>query len=904
MPPSGGISPEDQSQVELLPQSVGGPDDFGYTWDDGVAFNWIDATLGTDTGLVGDTMWEAAGPVSLPFPFRFYEEIYSHVFISGFGYLSFDQDYYWPRQQRSMPSMERPNNVIAPFWTVTYLQNSGGNGKVYYHSGGVAPNRYFVVEWHNVQGGTVNDPSGGDENYRFEVVLFETGDILFQYHTMTFNDWRYYASIGIEDPSGNGLGYMDYYNYWERLPYANKAIRFYRPAPAARVSITPLTQGEFNQPGGSAVFTIPVRNTGELGSDVYDISFSSVWPVELYADDGVTPLTDTDSDGVIDTGPVSQNSIKKFIAKVKAPAGTAVGAANTSTITVTSSLDIGKSKIVTLQSAIPTSFAQVYRDNSKNGMLSLYLVQPAGQKEKFVTESWSGGWDPAIAEAPNGNFIYTWSRGHCIDDTNCNIYVSEIEYTVVNKYGEIVRPVTKLTNLSSATMHTYDSNPVVAVASNGRIGIVWYRYQYQSIDPYLYNFNIYMALLDSNGSPVYSPANLTNNNSWGNYNTLNAPDFYNPRIAATGDNRFVLAWQRYMRTSNDTSLDYSLNDIYYAVRDSNGGSVLVPTQFTSDTWGTSTYEGYRYPNLADLANNRVLLTFSRESDSDIYIAVLGSDGSVIKGQTNLSLDSQTYFDYAPDAVQLSDGKIAVAWEGYQGMYKIRFAILDAAYNKIAGPTTLTNPAAVFGENSVSISADQSGRAVLTWRDTHYYNNIPRNLYYALVSSSGAIVTQPMIFRMSEGSYPYIETSSGYGNTTYSSIGPNPDGALTMSGSVYGATPGGAAIVPVSYTNHGNSKAEDITLTLTYSIDLTYLSDTSGITPSLGAGTVTWDLSALQFLEENTFLLNLGVPEEAAIGDLFPLTLDLSVADDTNLSNNTFNANVMAGLQLFLSFVNR
>ena len=33
------------------PQAAGGPDDFGYTWDDSGALVWIDATAGTDTGL-------------------------------------------------------------------------------------------------------------------------------------------------------------------------------------------------------------------------------------------------------------------------------------------------------------------------------------------------------------------------------------------------------------------------------------------------------------------------------------------------------------------------------------------------------------------------------------------------------------------------------------------------------------------------------------------------------------------------------------------------------------------------------------------------------------------------------------------------------------------------------------
>ncbi len=49
----------------LAPLDTGGPDDFGYTWDDSVAFNWIDATGGTNSGLTGDDQW--TGPIDIGF---------------------------------------------------------------------------------------------------------------------------------------------------------------------------------------------------------------------------------------------------------------------------------------------------------------------------------------------------------------------------------------------------------------------------------------------------------------------------------------------------------------------------------------------------------------------------------------------------------------------------------------------------------------------------------------------------------------------------------------------------------------------------------------------------------------------------------------------------------------------
>ncbi len=72
-----------QAESIAAPQTTGGPDDFGYTWSDSVPLSWIDARTGTDTGLGGNT--RVVGPVSLPFPFKFYENTYSQIYISKYG---------------------------------------------------------------------------------------------------------------------------------------------------------------------------------------------------------------------------------------------------------------------------------------------------------------------------------------------------------------------------------------------------------------------------------------------------------------------------------------------------------------------------------------------------------------------------------------------------------------------------------------------------------------------------------------------------------------------------------------------------------------------------------------------------------------------------------------------------
>lgn len=459
--------------------------------------------------------------------------------------------------------------------------------------------------------------------------------------------------------------------------------------------------------------------------------------------------------------------------------------------------------------------------------------------------------------------------------------------------------VSKLTNNSGETVNTYDASPAVVAAPNGRIGLVWYRELEQNGQ---YNYNIYFAVLDVSGSIVYGPVNLTNNSSW----ESNAVRLYSPHITATGDNRFVLTWSRIQYFPSCSSNDCSLYDIYYAVRDTSGNAVRSITRLTFDTIGSSS-EGYYWPNLTTLSGNRVLLTWERGSEADIYYAVLNSAGDIVKNKTNLTNDGYSSYDYVSDAVQLSDGKIVVGWYGYTGgstTSVIRFSVLDTSYNRIVAPITLDNPAAPNGNSYVSIAADNAGHAILTWMD-YVSNNNHRNLYYALVDGSGSILTPPMIFRTTQASK--IETSyNGYGNTSYSSsISAGVDTAIWPIISLVGGPPGGAASIGVNYANHGQTIGTGVVITATLGPELTYLNDTSGVAPTIASNKVTWHLPDLNFLDHHQFTLYATVPSTATIGTRYPVTLTIAANEsDANPSDNTANLEVMAAIQIFLPIIQR
>jgi len=353
----------------------------------------------------------------------------------------------------------------------------------------------------------------------------------------------------------------------------------------------------------------------------------------------------------------------------------------------------------------------------------------------------------------------------------------------------------------------------------------------------------------------------------------------------------VLAWHRYSRESAGY-----LYDIYYAVRNTNGGAVKEVTKFTNDAPGGA---GYYSPALAALSGNKSLLAYV--GPSGISYAALDSGGNTVKPEASIICNG-----WGPDAMRLSDGKIVVAWSEWGDKEVIEFTVLDGnTYNVVAGPTALNNPAASTGDASVSIAADSAGRAVLTWMDSDW--SYRRNLYYALVDGSGSVLTPPMIFRTSQASSPYIATSyEGYGNTSYSWTPPSGvDGVVAFSASLFGGPPAGNAGMGIHYTNHGATTATGVVLTATLDSNLTYVSDTSGVVPTVIGNDVTWNLPDMGFLESHDFTLYVGVPSGATIGTRYPVTLTLaSDGPEANTSDNTASAEVMAALQVFLPLIMR
>lgn len=158
--------------------SGGGPDGFGHYWIDsddpgGPVFNWQDiSSSGTEIFLSDD---EHTGPIGIGFDFPFYDTVYSDIYISSNGLLTFGGGGEYPLNQ-SLPTGSPANALIALWWD--NLDPSNG-GHIYYLAD--SGNDRFIVSFVDIP---VAYAPSGTGSLTFQIVIYASGNIVCQFGVM------------------------------------------------------------------------------------------------------------------------------------------------------------------------------------------------------------------------------------------------------------------------------------------------------------------------------------------------------------------------------------------------------------------------------------------------------------------------------------------------------------------------------------------------------------------------------------------------------------------------------------------------------------------------------------------------------------------------------------------------
>ena len=251
--------------------ATGGPDAFGYTWDDSEAYVWNDIS-GTGTLITGGDEVVSA-PIDLGFTFDFYGTGFTAIQVTSNGTVTFNGTVsYGVGCDWSTIAL----SMFAGKWSDL---NSTSIGAMYYAVTGTAPNRKFIVQYHGVPA------YGADTNLTtFQIVLEETTNDIVVY----INDPLAAANeaVGLDADTTTYLLYKCGTDQFA----ASSAVRFIHPEDFW--SLSPRTDDKLASSGGELVtYTLSIyNNTGSKAT--FDLAYDSEWeidgPASVVVADGTT----------------------------------------------------------------------------------------------------------------------------------------------------------------------------------------------------------------------------------------------------------------------------------------------------------------------------------------------------------------------------------------------------------------------------------------------------------------------------------------------------------------------------------------------------------------------------------------------------------------------------------------
>lgn len=465
-----------------------------------------------------------------------------------------------------------------------------------------------------------------------------------------------------------------------------------------------------------AAVTVTFTNAGPALTMVFSLTALPInWTGGIY-DTGGNPIPGT---GVS----VPQNG--SFTVLVTATAGPGIGEGDSITAVLTASQqgNNANSAAVNLQFAVPSSFVYVMSDTNKYLRMSYLAPDARMDVSEPLT---SGGNNLAVSAALLNNKKYILGYENLIEaDISQNV-----EFSIFNNVGSVLVDRRKpFDNQFSSIM---DSKPALAASPSGKFGMAFFR-KIVSPGP---SYSVMFQLFNEDGSKASaSPVQVFPDSSpMDNLSLVGLPK------TDVSPKTMVAVW-----------VDH-LGNVWGAKLNAEVGTLIgSPVQLV----GTSNAIA---PITTPLNDNRTFFAYSQENTNTIRVNDFDSN-LLIEAGTGITLTGIT--PVTGDAVQFSNGNILFAYldQTQGGKFTIKYTLFDNSVN-----LQLINPSAEFVipnglvPANVSVALDHFGRAMIFWTDA----GTSRYLFYALIDSTGTLLTDPMIFREAELNNSFNISPTGQG----------------------------------------------------------------------------------------------------------------------------------------------
>lgn len=190
--------------------------------------------------------------VELPFEFPFYGEKHGQIWIDINGGIYFD-NYSTPGPE-NYPDVDAPPALQAYVSGLRLNPNDPGS-KILTKTIGEEGDRKFIVQWNNMYFYNADAP------ITFQAILFENGDVQYQYPNITIENREYddgeASTIGIQAAQGLSLNYL-LYSHRMSMIESKQAIRF-----------SPVTVSDENPSDpGHGQYTVTYNGNGSTEGEV------------------------------------------------------------------------------------------------------------------------------------------------------------------------------------------------------------------------------------------------------------------------------------------------------------------------------------------------------------------------------------------------------------------------------------------------------------------------------------------------------------------------------------------------------------------------------------------------------------------------------------------------------------
>ena len=183
-------------------------------------------------------------------------------------------------------------------------------------------------------------------------------------------------------------------------PTRSKTAKFTTTVPPPGVSIGPRAYFPL-LPGDTAQATMEARNTGGF-PDTVELNASSAngWTVTLFEADGVTPLVDTDGDGLVDTGELVGLTSASIVVGVQVPSDAPLDTVDRTDVVASSAADPAQTDVstVVIELAGPPSpeWPQFHHDRERSGVNPVPFEMPMTERWRTNLGGWAIQWTGAV----------------------------------------------------------------------------------------------------------------------------------------------------------------------------------------------------------------------------------------------------------------------------------------------------------------------------------------------------------------------------------------------------------------------------------------------------------------------------------------------------------------------------